>query len=131
MEQCKDWDFEERECKECGEKVTHYVEVYETFKGVKCEGCDAYWREYYNSGDTSDISDMSDTEGVDRMVEQTLEQAKVILYKIDDAVNKLEGDEIHKAVLEMQDLISEWNLLAHNFSQLGVQDWLESGDMVD
>ena len=45
MKELKDWDYEERECKECGETVTHCVEVYETFLGVKCVKCDTYWRE--------------------------------------------------------------------------------------
>lgn len=63
---------------------------------------------------------------VKKQVELTLSQAKEILFKIDSAVDKLEGEGIHKAMIEIQDLLLDWNLLGHNFANMGIQDWIES-----
>lgn len=60
------------------------------------------------------------------MIEQTLEHAKEILKKIDNKIDVLEGENVHSAILEIQDLLLEWNLIGHNFATNGIQDYVKS-----
>lgn len=65
---------------------------------------------------------------VEGMVDKVLEQAREILLKIDSAVDRMEGEGIHKAMLEVSELLMDWNLLGHNFANMGIQDWIGNKD---
>lgn len=71
------------------------------------------------------VSEKLDKVYVERMVDRSLEQAREILLKIDSAVDRMEGKGVHKAILEIQELLLEWNLVGHNFAANGIQDWIE------
>ncbi len=60
-----------------------------------------------------------------QQVEETLQQAKNLLAKIDAEIDKLEGADVHTAMLAIQEYLLEWNLLGHNFTTSGIQDWLQ------
>lgn len=68
-------------------------------------------------------------ENLHRQVELTLSEAKKVLYKIDSEIDKLEGKDIHKAMLAVQDYLLDWNMLGHNFTILGIQDWLDPHEL--
>lgn len=59
------------------------------------------------------------------MIEQVIKDAKEILNKIDSKIDDLEGEN-YSAILEIQDLLLEWNLVAHNFATNGIQDYVKS-----
>ena len=63
-------------------------------------------------------------QNLQHQVEKTLAGAKDILYKIDSEIDKFEGQEVYTAMLAVQDLLLEWNLLAHNFTTAGIYDWV-------
>lgn len=60
------------------------------------------------------------------MTRQVLEQAKEVLEKIDNRIDQLEGENVHAAILEIQDLLMEWNVIGHNFATNGIQDYIKS-----
>ena len=60
------------------------------------------------------------------MTRQVLEQAKEDLEKIDNRIDQLEGENVHAAILEIQDLLMEWNVIGHNFATNGIQDYIKS-----
>jgi hypothetical protein len=71
------------------------------------------------------VSEKLDKVYVEGMVDRSLEQAREILLKIDSAVDRMEGKGVHKAILEIQELLLEWNLVGYNFATMGIQDWIE------
>jgi len=62
---------------------------------------------------------------VQEQVEETLKEAKKILYAIDSEIDKLEGNDIHKAMLKVQEHLMDWNALGSSFVYYGIQTWIE------
>lgn len=54
---------------------------------------------------------------------EVLESAKKLLVEIDEKIDQMEGENIHKAMLDVQFLLLEWNNIGTNFVTSGLQDW--------
>ncbi|MEW8987720.1 MAG: hypothetical protein AB2401_12105 [Bacillus sp. (in: firmicutes)] len=77
-----------------------------------------------------EVKQQLDKAFVRRQVEGSLERAKEVLYQIDSVIDRLEGKDIYKVMLEVQDLLIDWNLIGHNFVSHGIRDWIElDGDV--
>lgn len=84
---------------------------------------------FLNSGMVSGaVKDKLEQKYIERHVGLTLSHAEELLYKMDKALDRLEGKGAYIAFVELQDLLLEWNLLGHNFAYSGLQDWIESDD---
>lgn len=60
------------------------------------------------------------------MIQQAIKDAQELLIKIDNVIDDLEGENNFTGILELQDLLLEWNLIAHNFATNGIQDYVKS-----
>lgn len=60
-----------------------------------------------------------------RQVEDTIKKATELLYLMDSEIDKMEGKDVHKAMLNLQEHLLQWNMLGHNFAFMGIQDWLD------
>lgn len=59
-------------------------------------------------------------------VEHSLKSAEKVLYEIDTKIDQLEGKSIYEVMINIQDLLLDWNLIGHTFATNGIQDWIES-----
>lgn len=60
------------------------------------------------------------------MIQQVIKDAQEVLIKIDNVIDDLEGGNNFSGILELQDLLLEWNLIGHNFATNGIQDYVKS-----